>query len=320
MMLFKSGLRALILPLFLLAGSCTNEPDEGGKPQGSGRVFGIFHVSLVQPLGTSLGHTLVVGNLYDGPTPSPLNWKETAKGGSCRLLTPTIPVCATSCGPKATCVADDKCQDFATSIQAGRVSVDGIKSRAGATAFTMDPTPNNDYLVAGGTILAFPPFAEGDAVRFSAAGNAAAGAFSITAKGIVALEILNDSISLEAGKAIGLKWTPPANPANTSISVLIDISHHGGSKGKIECEGPDNGAMEIPAALVDQLKALGVSGFPKIEVARRAIGTSADVQAEVVLESLVTRDLIIPGLISCEPDDDVCPDGQTCDDDLHICK
>jgi hypothetical protein len=317
MMHFKSAVRILILPLFLLAGSCTNDPEEGVQPPGGGKAYGGFHVSLVAPTDITQGFTSVLGQLYNGPTPSPLNWVEAAKSGSCKLLTPKVPFCATPCGSGATCVADGKCQDFPKSIGAGKVSVSGIKTKAGAATFTMDPL-NKSYQPAGGLVLDFPPFAEGDAVRFSAAGDTGAAAFSISAKGIGPLQILNDSITLADGMAISLKWTAPANPANSTISVMVDISHHGGTKGKIECEGPDNGALEIPAALVDQLKALGVSGFPKIEISRRAVGTSAAVEAELVLESLVNKALNIPGLLSCGGDED-CPGGKKCQPDLQ-CK
>ena len=317
----KSGLQALILPLFLLAGSCTNDPDGGAKPPGPGITYGSFQVSLVQPvLGASQGYTSVVGKLYNGPTPSPLNWKEEAKSGSCTLLKPSAPFCETPCGSTATCVAANKCQAFPKSIGVGRVTVEGIKSRAGDMTFTMDPL-NNGYQPAAGVILALPPFSEGDAVKFTAAGDTAAAAFSITAKGISSLHLLNDTLTLADGKAVSLKWTAPADPSLSTISVMVDISHHGGTKGKIECEGPDNGTMEIAAGLVDELKALGVSGFPKLEMARRAVGTSASVEAKVILESQVTMPLNIPGLISCTPgsEDEKCPDGLTCQPDLQ-CK
>ena len=307
-----------------MAASCTNEPEEIVKvpdvivkPPDSSKTYGNFQVSLVAPTPISQGFTSVLGALYNGPTPSPLNWKETAKSGSCTLLTPKAPFCEPACGSGATCVSENKCQDYPKAVAAGKVTVTGIKTKAGATEFTMDPQ-NKSYQPAGGLVLDFPPFAEGDAVLFSAAGDTVTAAFTIPAKGIRQLQILNDSIVLADGKAISLQWTPPANPANSIVSVLVDISHHGGTKGKIECAGPDNGALEISAALVDQLKALGVSGFPKIEIARRAVGKSPDNNAELVLESMVNMALNIPGLISCGDDVD-CPDGKTCQKDLQ-CK
>src|SRR5690606_38456471 len=142
--------------------------------------------------------------------------------------------------------------------------------------------------------------------------------FTVSAKGIPPLVLLNDSISLEDGKPVDLRWTPPAQPGNSRISVDVDISHHGGSRGMIECEGPDNGAMIIAGALVDQLKALGISGFPKMEISRQAVGVHPEFEVELVLESRVTKYIGIPGLISCSDHLD-CPDGQTCADDMQ-CK
>ena len=101
----------------------------------------------------------------------------------------------------------------------------------------------------------------------------------------------------------------------SAISVRVDISHHGGIKGAIECEGPDNGSLEIAATLVDKLKALGVSGFPKIDISRKATGTHPDVHVDLTIESTVEKSLTIPGIISCTGDDE-CPTGQTCKQDL----
>jgi hypothetical protein len=166
--------------------------------------------------------------------------------------------------------------------------------------------------------LNFPPFAEGDAVSFSASGDSGVSAFNVSSRGISPLVLLNDSLTLADGKPINLEWTPPKSAGATVISVEVDISHHGGIKGKIECEGADDGKLEIAAALVDKLKALGVSGYPNIGISRKATTTNAAVHEDLVLESGITKALAIPGLISCE-DDDGCPDGQTCQKDLQ-CK
>jgi hypothetical protein len=317
---FHPGMRLLALPLFLFAGACMNDSGDGGKPPaGKKDSFGGFLVSLVQPTEISQGYTSVVGQMYSGATPSSLVWETVAKSGSCTLFKPKVPFCETPCGSGAACVADNKCMDFPKPVSVGKVTVTGVKTKDGASTFTMDPLSLNfSYLPAGSIQLKMPPFAEGDAVEFSAAGDTGASAFKVSAKGIAALAILNDTIVLADNQPILLKWTAPADPANSTVSAVVDISHHGGTKGKIECEGPDNGALEIAAPLVTQLKALGVSGFPKIDVARRAVGNAADVHVSLALESAVTKSLQIPGLISCGGPED-CPDGKTCQPDLQ-CK
>jgi hypothetical protein len=309
--------RLWALPLFLLAGSCMNDPGGSGKPVVYGPSSGVFRVSLIAPSEGSPGRTTIAGRIYGGVTPSAVNWVEKGSTGACKVFTPTTPFCETSCGSGALCVADNTCKAFPKSISAGKVTVTGIKLKSGAAAFSMTQLFNN-YQPGVADTLAYPPFADGDAVAFSAAGDSSVGAFKVTSAGIGLLSLLNDTITLADGKPITLKWTAPAKAGASVVSVFVDISHHGGSKGKIECEGPDNGSLEIAAGLVDQLKALGVSGFPKIEITRKSTGTNADVKVDLVLESLVSKELQIPGLISCGSTDD-CPDGKTCQADLQ-CK
>jgi hypothetical protein len=312
------GLRSLVFPLFLLAGSCMNATEEDKKPSsGSHPTSGGFKVSLAEPTGFSAAYASILGKVYDGPSPSVLAWKQVAAGGACKLYTPSAPFCETPCGSKALCVADNTCQDYPRPISAGKVAVKGVKVKSGPAPFTMD-TLLSSYQQPTGTQLDFPPFSEGDAVTFSAAGDTGIPAFTVSAGGISPLVILNDSITLADGKPILLKWTPAKTAGSSTVSAMVDISHHGGSKGKIECEGPDNGEMEIAAALVDQLKALGVSGFPKVEVTRKAVGVNKDVNVSLSLESMVTKSLSIPGLISCGGDEE-CPDGKTCQSDMQ-CK
>lgn len=310
----ESRYRIWVFPLFLFVGSCMNDPGGGAKPPtGNQSTSGSFQVSLLE----AEGYTSVLGRVFSGPSPSSIVWKEAGKSGSCKVLTPRVPFCETPCGSAAACVEDNKCQDFPKPIGVGKVVVKGLKTKSGATSFTMDPIQKS-YQPPGGVIVDFPPFAEGDAVTISAGGDTAVGAFSVSAPGITPLKVLNDTITLLDGKPINLEWTAPGNPAASTISVKVDISHHGGSKGKIECEGPDTGRLEISASLVDQLKALGVSGFPEIEITRKSAGTNPVVHVDLILESMVSKFLSIPGLISCNPGDE-CPAGQTCQQDLQ-CK
>ena len=113
------------------------------------------------------------------------------------------------------------------------------------------------------------------------------------------------------GQPIDLRWTPPTVTGISTIFVLIDISYHGGTNAKIECECDDNGSLRVPAKLLDSLKTFGISGYPKLEISRLAISTDTTAKAKVVVESKVVKMLQIPGVISCNVNED-CPEGQYC--------
>ena len=264
-----------IFTLLLFASSCGEKNPSGTETPstGSQQLFGTFQVTLVAPQGTTPGFTSVLGRMYDDPTPSAIIWEEAASSGDCRLLTPRVPFCDPPCGSGAVCVEDGQCQSYPSAISAGTVHVDGLQTLAGETTFSMDPIANN-YQPSGGTSLAFPAFSEGDNITFTASGNSSVSAFTMTAKGISPLEVANETIELD-GEPVILEWTPPEQPELTTISVIFDISYHGGTKGKIECDCQDTGSLEVAASLLEQLKALGISGFPKVEITRRTMGSRA---------------------------------------------
>jgi hypothetical protein len=314
-------LSLLIFFLFIIFFVCDNVnsiiPDDSSndnQPAEYRTVFGSILVSLIQPQGNSAGYTSVLGKAFDGPSPDGVIWEEAVRSGNCRLLTPRVPFCNNPCDANTICVEDDKCQAYPSAIDMGTVTVTGLLTRTGDSSFSMDPV-NFNYQPTGGVIITYPPFSEGDEVNVIATGASGVPAFTISARGIAPLKLLNDSIVLEEGKPVQLKWTPPAQTGNTTIHVMVDVSHHGGTKGKIECECEDSGSLEISDRLIDGLLALGVSGFPKLEITRKAEGSTDPATVDLVLESKVTKELHIPGLISCNCDED-CPDGQTCQPDL----
>ena len=301
----------------LLVSNCgrDNPSDDGIPSAATVELHGTFQVSLVAPQGTAPGFTAVLGRLQDGPTPAAIIWEQATPSGDCRLLTPRVPFCDHPCGGNALCVEDGQCQSFPAAITVGTVHVDGLRTVAGETTFSMDAIANN-YQPPADTQLAYPAFSAGGDITFTASGAASAASFSVTAKGISPLQITNETIEL-AGEPVLLEWTPSVQGDATTISVAFDISYHGGTKGKVVCDCPDSGSLAVSAPLLDELMALGVSGFPKVEIARRATAsTDPPARVDVVVESMVTRILEIPGVTSCSGDGD-CPGEQSCRPDFR---
>ncbi|MFH0902347.1 MAG: hypothetical protein V2A73_17075, partial [Pseudomonadota bacterium] len=328
----QPGSRSLAIVLALSVAACTDSgeatPDAGesdaridaaaGDPS---VLVGSFQVVLVPPDTASAtpGYTRVVGKVYDGPTPAQLVWEESRTAGECRLLEPRVPFCSKPCENGSVCVEDGKCQAYPASQVVGTVKVTGIRTEAGATEFSMEPIANS-YQPPAGTSLPYPAFAENDTIRFEASGSSFTAPFTLQANGIGPLELANDTIPLEQGKAVMLSWSPPGEGVASQIQVKLDISHHGGTKGMIQCEATDDGSLELAATLVTDLLNLGVAGFPTIVISRSAVGSATIVSGRVdlVVASQIEREVEIPGLDSCDDNED-CPKGETCQPDL-TCK
>jgi hypothetical protein len=119
---------------------------------------------------------------------------------------------------------------------------------------------------------------------------------------------------------VTLSWTAP-RAGGGKVHVKLDISHHGGSKGRIECDADDTGAIELPATLVSELLQLGAAGFPTVIVTRKGpVGSAvlAPGRVELTVSSEAEHAVLVPGIVSCT-DSSECPMGQTCQPDL-TCK
>ncbi len=299
-------------PILLLSWLAACDPvaqDSGGVP-GDLDVHGAFQLELV-PEADGSGQAAILGRLYDGATPENVIWEIADTDGSCELLTPRIPFCDPGCTGSEACVEDGVCEPYPTAIDAGLVTVEGVETVAGEAGFTMESIAGY-YQPPAGVALAWPPFAEGDVVRFSAAGSAASAPFSMTAHGIAPLEVTSGTVDLPDGESVTVTWTQSSQPDLADLFVSINISYHAGTKGLLRCEVSDTGSLQLSASLLDGLKALGVSGWPIIVYSRVSEGTSdPQAPARLFVESSVTDDVTIPGLVSCTGDAD-CPDGQSC--------
>ncbi|HEX2613324.1 MAG TPA: hypothetical protein VHO02_07010 [Fibrobacteria bacterium] len=313
-----AAIRAILALSALPMVSCLNSGGSSGENDGPVQnLYGRFKVDLVEVF-TSGGDTIspayasLIGRVADGPTPSNLAWTDTDSSGVCRLRVPRAPFCDPGCGSAAVCVADNVCQAYPKGLDVGTVTVKGLKDTGGVSSFKMTPGAGLNYQVPVGTSLAFPPFTEGGTITVSAAGKDTVHAFTLSAKGMKPLKVLYDSITFVDGEPATLQWEAKGSSGTSSIFAQVDISHHGGLKGVIECEGPDNGQMVIPASLITKLKALGMAGFPVVELTRYVSGGKEGMSTELRVESRVNRPISIPGIVSCFGDEE-CGSGQVCE-------
>lgn len=280
-------------------------------------LVGSFQVTLVPPVAATAeaeatpGFTSVYGKVYDGPTPSSVQWEEVDRDGDCVLWVPRVPSCTTRCGSSALCVDDEVCQSYPTAHPVGEVTFSGITTASGDDETVMKPVAN---AYQPSETLPFPAFTEGARVLIKSGGGDYA-KFTIEARGIVPLVLTSGEMVLD-GESLALTWTAGAEPS-AAITVKLDISHHGGTRGVLTCATADDGALDIAARLVAELLDLGVSGLPTIVVTRSATGVAViePGRVELVLASIVEEPVTVPGLVSCT-DDSQCPEGTTCQDDL----
>ena len=302
--------RLFIGCLFLAAcGSSSTTGDDDTDGVATGDLLGTFQIELVEPANDTAGFTAVLGKVFDGTQPETVIWTDAMSAGGCTLKTPSVPFCSTPCGSAAACVADDTCQAYPASQAVGTVTIDGVAD----SAVTLTSVQNS-YQLPAGTTLAYPAFAEGDTLRLHASGSEFTSGFTSTAFAIAPLALTSPSFALVEGQPLLLAWTPSGAAA---IAVKLDISHHGGSKGKVECTLDDSGASEIASPIVDQLLALGAAGFPTIIVTRVSTGHAqvADGHIDLLVTSELEQPIDVPGVISCTDDGD-CEAPTTCQDDL----
>jgi hypothetical protein len=296
----------------------SGSPGSGGSSMtGSKELVGSFQVQIVADENDATeGSTSVIGRVNDGPSPSTVIWTTSKQEGDCRVEVPSVPFCDPGCGSDV-CVADGKCQAYPTPHVVGEVKLSGLHVGAGTELLLKEVAKN--YQAPAGTVFAYPPFAEGDTIAVHAAGGDYT-AFDLEAKGVAPLTFTSTDFELEMGKALELTWTAAADPKSSPVHLKLDISHHGGSKGMIECDADDTGSLTIPAALMTELIGLGVAGFPSVIMTRVSTGTAqiAPGRVELAVSSKVEKLVTVAGVDSCTKDMD-CPDGETCQADL-TCK
>jgi hypothetical protein len=281
--------------------------------------------------------------MNDGPTAALVVWDKKQTEGGCSLYTPRTPFCS-ACAAGQVCVDTEVCRTPPVSHPVGRVTLTGLNPPSGASPLELTPittTVGTNYLCP--ETLPVPPCTAGGAIQLDAAGEGDYPAFSIQGQCIAPLAVTNATVTIESGKAFTLTWTPGA-VASARITLEFDLSHHGGSKGRLICETADTGSLVVPGTLIKSLMDLGVTGWPKADVTRILTGKTAVGSGQAELKVYSDKEFVvqIPGLISCNTDADCkapetcqnpgmmcgisctsnadCPTGQTCLTTTNTCK
>jgi hypothetical protein len=247
------------------------------------------------------------GTVYDGVVPEAFPLAVAQEEQGCQLLKPALPFCSAGCGGDAACVDDETCAPYPKAQNVGVLQLEGL----GRASVTMEPFPPG--FAYQSQALPHPPCEEGEPVRLSADG------FSVATVCIAPLVVSTAVFPVQRGQALDLTWEAPAKADQTSVSIKLDVSHHGGKKGEIDCDVPDTGAFEIPAALVTALVDLGLAGYPTIVLTRRAKASSSEQPAiSFAISSSIERE-VDTGVTSCT-EDVHCPTGQQCNTDKLTCE
>lgn len=278
---------------------CSSETDVGG---------------FIIELGADF--TSVGGRVFDRVNPG-LVPTTLMSEGDCRLVTLPNLLCDPACPASAqTCGPGNQCVPLPVGRSVGDVTVSGlvrdVEMTANANTGSYRATPP----------LPHPGFTTGADLRVSASGGDYA-PFELRGWGIEPFQFTGETVDVSGGAPAALSWAPPTQAGPARVRAVLDINNHGSSSNAIECDFPDTGSAEIPAALIDALIGLGSSGFPTLGITRRtATSTSIEpgcVQLVVTTDILYSLDVSLEGLVSCN-DDSMCPDGQTCKPVERFCE
>jgi hypothetical protein len=250
------------------------------------------------------GFTSVQGQVYDLITPSRVS-ETISTDGDCKWVRAPELVCNPTCGVGTTCGLDGTCGPSPTAQDVGTVTAAGLLADV-----SMPARPPTYFYSFTGT-LPNPGFTAGAGMRVDGTG------FSLLGWGIDPLVVGAATIEIQRGVALPLTWTAPSQTGPAKVEITVNVNGHGLVGSHIECVVADTGSFTVPEPLITSLVDDGLSGFPTLTI-RRTTTDSATLGAtciELDVESATTVEVTIPGLESCDGDED-CTAPETCQPDL----
>ena len=257
-------------------------------------------------------YAAVSGSALDGVVPQTI-LTEVETEGECTMWRRENPYCSETCASDQTCDFDGTCVAYPRSADLGAVTVGGLTSPV-----RMEPAvPGYLYTVSD---LDNPPFTAGELVelRTSEADFAA-----VTAHGLGVEEVVLGASDWELvpGDAYAMAWTAPSDGARSALHVEVNIDQHGNTPINLVCDMVDDGAGELPAAILESTVAAGVSGYPNARVARRTADQAelGDGCLEFLVQSVVLPGVTVEGYHACSSAAD-CPPGMSCNTEIELCE
>lgn len=301
-------------------GTSSGGTGSGGNSANNGKsVWGDVSIQMVPKTESAEAHNLISGNFYDR---APIDELYAVKlnAGDCELLTPVEVFCEETCTAKQSCSASGTCEDKPVALNAGVLTVAGVSLTDGGNEFTMKSV-GTVYQPVPSVALDYPPCIAGKDVKLS--GTLGGSAVEVSTKCNEPLALIGtDPLPFEKDTPFNLEWTAPKTDVQSRISVKIDISHHGGTKGIIRCETADTGSLSIDGSLVSGLIELRSTGFPYVQVTRTASGSVdvGDGQVSLNIYSYQTQQLLVPGIVSCNVPTDCPTDKPACNLTTKACE
>jgi hypothetical protein len=254
-------------------------------------------------------YTAVSGVVTDAVAPT-MEPTLVERVGACQLLRRNNAFCDPPCGAGQFCSRDGRCLPYPKNVNVGTVSVHGLRQ-----PLKMEPKGNNQYF---DTTLPADAVDENAPIRLEASGGDGP-PFAVEAPGIALLQLTAASNVIAAERDFVISWTSGRAPARVRVQVNVD--QHGTTPVTVSCELPDSGQLMLEAALVSELLAFGVSGFPTLTVTRQAGGSTSLPAGCVGLDviSAARQALSIPGHTPCKRNAD-CPVGLGCDVASESCR
>jgi hypothetical protein len=299
------------------SGGSSGAASAGGGNAATNASLGSFSVTLNAAIETTPAYTAVLGKVYSGEPPREEIETPIASANGCTAYKYSLHACIeTQCSSSQRCVGPEQCRDVARLVSVGAVSIAGFD----AGPLTLTAT-NNNYQYAGE--IAYPGFADDAALTLSAAGDHYP-AFSITSTGVAPILLRAETYAVVPGAPLAVEWEPGQN-SDARVSIVLNMTRHGGSAGFLECDVADTGSLTIPANVLSALVDLGVAGFPQFVATRYTQGVAAVAGGQIALKvsSVALAELGVEGLCSCFDSSDCgsCGDATktSCDANRRLC-